>query len=133
MTSYISFAVWFKIINFLPSSFIIHSIQMNNPFFFVIIFILYNNTSRYLGEYNGNCIEFSHKFSTSVGQAVACAALTQRARIRFPVGISFLGEVFRGFSSPVRQMSESFRPPWFPEYHLAIIITHHLSLRAPMT
>ena len=29
---------------------------------------------------------------------------------------------FRGISSSVRQMSGSFRPPWFLEYHLAIII-----------
>ena len=31
-----------------------------------------------------------------------------------PVGTSFLGEVFRGFSSPVRQISGSFRPPRSP-------------------
>ena len=43
-------------------------------------------------------------------QVVACALVTQRARVRSPVGTSFLGEVFRGFSSPVRQMSGSFRP-----------------------
>ena len=42
---------------------------------------------------------------------------------------------FRGFSSPVRQMSGNFRPPWFPEYHLARISFghHNHSLRAPMT
>ena len=34
---------------------------------------------------------------------------TQRARVRSPVGTSFLDEVFRGFSSPVRRMSGSFR------------------------
>ena len=48
--------------------------------------------------------------STAVGQVVACAPVTQRARIRSLVGTSFLGEVFSGFSSPVRQMSGSFRP-----------------------
>ena len=31
-------------------------------------------------------------------QAVTCAPVTQRARLRFPVGISLLGEVFSGFS-----------------------------------
>ena len=46
----------------------------------------------------------------------------------------FPGEVFRGFSSAVRQMSGNFRPPKVPEYHLAvIIISNHHSLRAPMT
>ena len=48
--------------------------------------------------------------STAVGQAVACAPVTQRARVRSPVGTSFLGEFFRDFFSPVRQMSGSFRP-----------------------
>ena len=52
--------------------------------------------------------------STAVGQAVACAPVTQRARVRSPVVTSFLGEVFSGFSSHVRQMSGSFRPPRSP-------------------
>ena len=58
-----------------------------------------------------NCFIFP---STAVGQAVACAPVTQRARVRFPVGTGFLGEVFSGFSSPVRQISGSFRPPRSP-------------------
>ena len=40
-----------------------------------------------------------------------CAPVTQQARVWSPVRKSFLGEVFWGFSSPVRQMSGSFRPP----------------------
>ena len=53
--------------------------------------------------------------STAVGQAVAWAPVTQRARVRSSVGTSFLGEVFSVFFfSPVRQMSGSFRPPRFP-------------------
>ena len=40
----------------------------------------------------------------------ACAPVMQWAWVRSPVGTSFLGEVFRGFSSPVRRMSGSFRP-----------------------
>ena len=32
--------------------------------------------------------------STAVGQAVACAPVTQRARVRAPVGTCFLGEVY---------------------------------------
>ena len=35
--------------------------------------------------------------STAVEQVVACALVTQRARVRSPVGTSFLGEVFLGF------------------------------------
>ena len=60
--------------------------------------------------------------STAVEQVVACALLTQRARVRSPVGTGFLGKVFRGFSSPVRQMSGNFRTPKVPEYHLAVVI-----------
>ena len=36
--------------------------------------------------------------SGSVVQAVICAPVTRRARVRSPVGKSFLGEVFSGFS-----------------------------------
>ena len=35
--------------------------------------------------------------STAVEQVVACALVTQRTRVRSPVGTSFLGEVFSGF------------------------------------
>ena len=49
-----------------------------------------------------------------MGQAAACAPVMQQVRVRSPVGTSFLGEVFRGFSSPLRQMSGSFRPPRSP-------------------
>ena len=48
---------------------------------------------------------------TAVGQAVACVPVMQQARVRSPIGTSFLGEVFWGFSSPVRQISGSFWPP----------------------
>ena len=37
------------------------------------------------------------KTVTAVGQAVACAPVTQRARVRSLIGTSFLGEVFLGF------------------------------------
>ena len=36
--------------------------------------------------------------STAVDQVVACAPVTQRARVGYPTGTSFLGEVFSGFS-----------------------------------
>ena len=54
-----------------------------------------------------------HHFTyiTAVEHVVACALVTQRARVRSPVGTSFLGE---GFSSPVRQMSGSVRPTRSP-------------------
>ena len=60
--------------------------------------------------------------STALAQALACASVTQRTPFPSPVGSCFLVRFFRGFSSPVRQMSGSFRPPCFPEYHLAVII-----------
>ena len=43
-------------------------------------------------------------------QAVACTHVTQGAWVRSPVGTGFLGEVFRGFSSRVRQMTGNLRP-----------------------
>ena len=47
-----------------------------------------------------------------MGQLVACVPVMQRAWVQSPVGTSFLGEIFfRGFSSLIRQMSWSFRPP----------------------
>ena len=39
----------------------------------------------------------SSVLSTAVGQVVACASVTQWARVRSPVRTSFLGEVFLGF------------------------------------
>ena len=37
--------------------------------------------------------------STAVAQVLGCALVTQRARVRSPVGTSFLGEVFFGVFS----------------------------------
>ena len=52
--------------------------------------------------------------STVVEQVAACALVTQRTRVRSPVVTGFLGEVFRGFSLPVKQMSGNVRPRRFP-------------------
>ena len=79
-----------------------------NKFFLLFIIVILQNVLLQL--------------STDVEQAVACAPGTKRARVRSPVRTSFLVRLFRGFSSPVRQMSESFRHSWFSEYYLAIII-----------
>ena len=58
---------------------------------------------------------FNILLSTAVEQVAACALVTQRARVRSPVGTNFLGEDFFGvFSSPVRQMSGNFRPTRSP-------------------
>ena len=57
-----------------------------------------------------------------------CAPVTQRARVRSPIGTCFLGEVFRGLSSPVRQMSGIFRPSRSPNIiwpSLSFTIIHH--------
>ena len=63
---------------------------------------------------HANCGFWVLLMSTAVGQAVACVPVSQRARVRSPVGTSFLVRFFRGFYSPVRQMSGSFRPPRSP-------------------
>ena len=72
---------------------------------------LVKNPVMNFGEIRRIQLSKSILLSTAVGQAVTCAPVSQRARVRSPVGISFLGEVFLVFFSPVRQMSGSFRPP----------------------
>ena len=65
----------------------------------------------------------------------ACASIMQWTWVRSLVGISFLGEVFQGFSSPVRQMSGSFRRegPWISfghhYHHHSSFITGNNDLR----
>ena len=74
------------------------------------------------------CAVYTKFESTAVDQVVACAPVAQRARVRSPVGTSFLGEVFRGFPSPVRQMSGSFRPQRSPNNiwpSLSSILIHY--------
>ena len=61
-------------------------------------------------------------WSTAVAQAVACAPVKQRARVRFPVGTGFLGEIFFGVFPHLQVMSGNFGPTRSPEYHLAAII-----------
>ena len=71
--------------------------------------VLYNSCGtfkRNVSEVNGlvgerlrSCSqEFNtFKMSTAAEQAVACSPVAQWARVRSPVGTSFLGEVFSGF------------------------------------
>ena len=59
-------------------------------------------------------IEFGIRLSTAVEQVVACALVTQRARVRSPVGTGFLGEVFSEFFLTCKTN--------VPEYHLAVAI-----------
>ena len=60
-------------------------------------------------------VEFINLFKylyTAAGQAVACAPVTQRARVRSPVGICFLGEVFIGvFPHLQDKCREALGPP----------------------
>ena len=67
--------------------------------------------------------------STAVDQAVERASVTHWARVPSQVDTSFLSEVFSGVSSPVRQMSGSFRPPTSPNIIWpslsSIIIIHY--------
>ena len=51
---------------------------------------------------------------TAVGQVVACAPVMQRAQVWSRSGQVSWVKFFRGFSSSVRQMSGSFRPPRSP-------------------
>ena len=46
---------------------------------------------------NYDYILITKDMSTAVWQALACAPVTKRARVRSPVGTSFLGEIFSGF------------------------------------
>ena len=62
---------------------------------------------------------------TALEQVVACAPVTQRARVRSLVGTSFLGEVFSRFFLTYTTNIREFYAPWFPEYHLAIKIIHY--------
>ena len=52
---------------------------------------------------------YIHECSTAVEQAVACAPVTEWDHGSIPGRESFLSELFRGFSTPQRQMSWSFR------------------------
>ena len=91
--------------------------------FFIIIvqnLLLYRKCSTIVGWPDDHWSKRGNVGSIAVGQAVACTPVMQLAWVRSPVGTNFLGEVFWGFSSPVRQMSGSFRPPRFPN-----IIGHH--------
>ena len=62
-----------------------------------------------------------------VGQAEACAHAMQGARVRSQVGTGFMGEVFRGLSLPVRQMSGNFRPQG-PRISFGHHYHHHSSI-----
>ena len=56
----------------------------------------------------------SLKMSTAVEQVVACALVSQRARVRSPVGTSFLGEVFSGFFSHLSDICQEILGPQGP-------------------
>ena len=62
------------------------------------------------------------RWSTAVGQAVACAPFTQRARVRSPIGTDFLGEDFSGFFLTCKTNARNLKAHKVPEYHLASII-----------
>ena len=66
--------------------------------------------------------------STSVEQAVACAPFTQQARVRSPIGTSFVGEVFSVFNLTCKTNVKKLQAHNFPEYHLTVIIVIHIRL-----
>ena len=55
-------------------------------------------------------------------EVVACALVTQRARVGCPVGTSFLGEVFSGFFLTCKTNVRKFGPASTPVIILYIII-----------
>ena len=55
-------------------------------------------------------------------QVIACTLVTQRARVRSPVGTGFLGEVFSGFFLTCKTNVRKLQAPKVPEYHLAVVI-----------
>ena len=60
--------------------------------------------------------------STAVEQVVACALVTQWARVRSPVGTRFLSEVFSGFFITCKTNVRKLEAPKVPEYHLGVVI-----------
>ena len=56
----------------------------------------YDNSTLRCHEFCWKTSNIAIAGSTAVEQVVACALATQRARVRSPVVISFLGEVFLG-------------------------------------
>ena len=59
--------------------------------------------------YSTKIIKF-WQLSTAVEQAVAWAPVAHRARVRFPVGTCFLGEVFSGFFLTCKTNVRKIRP-----------------------
>ena len=99
---------------------------------------LHSTNSHTYSHLNFNLLEYKIQkhvphVSTAVGQAAARVPFTQRALVRTPVGTSFLGEVFSGFFLTYKTNVGKLQAPKVPEYHLAIIIITHHSLRALLT
>ena len=70
----------------------------------------------------------SPKGSTAVEQAIACAPVTQRSRVRSPVGTAFLGEVFSGSFLTYKTNVRKLWAHTVPEYLLAAITSFHIRL-----
>ena len=59
-------------------------------------------------------------WSIAVKQAVACAPVTQLARVRSPAGTRVLGEVFSGFFLNFKTIVRRLLAHKVPDYHLAV-------------
>ena len=55
-------------------------------------------------------VEFLNSHISCQNFTIFMRACDLAVRVRSPVGTGYLGEIFRGFSSPVRQISVNFRP-----------------------
>ena len=65
------------------------------------------------------CIQI---WSTAVAQAVACAPVALRTRVRSPVGTGFLSEVFSRFFLTCKTNVRKLYAHKVPGYHLTAII-----------
>ena len=76
-----------------------------------------------LTELNERCEDYGMKIVHRCGASGSMRACHAVGPGSIPSRDRFSGwGFFRGYSSPVRQMSGNFRPPKVPEYHLAVII-----------
>ena len=82
-----------------PGSVLARRDSLNNIFHFHMSYMLPGFINFNLQQENLilNTCGLARHMTTAVGQVVACVPVMQRARVRSPVGTSFLGEAFSWF------------------------------------
>ena len=71
--------------------------------------------------------------STAVEQVVVCALVMQRPRVRFPIGTSFLGEVFFGVFPHLQDKCREALGPQGPRISFGHHYHPYSFIKAPMT